>query len=76
MSNPIIEPDGAKIYQHAIAYSRALWELPEVLKHEITIMAYDLLGASKNDPNMQESIVLRVSLEPGTVDERKAKNNG
>ena len=73
MSNPIIEPDGAKIYQHAIAHSRAWLELPEVLKHEISIMAYDVLGASKNDPNMQESIVLRVSLEPGTVDERKAK---
>ena len=76
MSNPIIEPDGAKIYQHEITHSRAWLELPEVLKCEITIMANDLLGASKNDPNMQESTVLRVSLEPGTVDERKAKNNG
>ena len=76
MSNPIIEPDGPKIYQHGIAYPRAWLELPEVLKREISIMAYYVLGASKNDPNMQERVVLRVSLEPGTVDERKAKNNG
>ena len=47
MSNPIIEPDGPKIYQHAIAYPRAWLELPEVLKREISIMAYYVLGASK-----------------------------
>ena len=73
MSNPIIEPDGPKIYRHEIEYSRVWLALPEVLKREITIMAYYVLEASKNDPNMQESLVLRVSLEPGTVYERKAK---